>query len=119
MDVYYLMRETVRPGESLEGALKRGLQEEFGMTATIQRYLGSLASTFENWEHVEIQKTTLYFLCKQTAIKQEQPVSTEKHFGGKKYLEWKSIPFLVDAMQKQYKKLSRSDFDESEILKRI
>ncbi|MEK7465203.1 MAG: NUDIX hydrolase [Patescibacteria group bacterium] len=118
-DIYYLMRETVRPGESLEGAVQRGLREEFGILGAVEGYLGSLTSTFKNWERAEVQKTTLYFLCKLTSSKQEQVISTEKHFGGEKYFSWEPIPFLVDAMQKQYKKLSRSDFDESEILKRI
>lgn len=36
-DVYLLMRETVRPNDSLEEALKRGLKKEFGMRAKVQR----------------------------------------------------------------------------------
>jgi len=62
-DFYILMRETIEPDESLEHALHRGLQEEFGATGELVDYVGAIKSTFMHKE-VEVEKTTLYFLCK-------------------------------------------------------
>lgn len=45
---YLLMRETIEPGESIEQCLHRGLSEEFGATAELKSYLGSIVSHFEN-----------------------------------------------------------------------
>jgi hypothetical protein len=61
-DFYLLMRETIEPGETIEMALARGLMEEFGATARLQKYIGSIVARFPK-EGVIIEKTTLYFLC--------------------------------------------------------
>jgi hypothetical protein len=60
-NIYLLMRETIEPNESLEQAVTRGLQEEFGVVATLETYLGSLVAAAKTTR--EFQKTTLYFLC--------------------------------------------------------
>jgi len=45
-ELYLLMRETVEDGESLYDAVARGLQEEFGLSGEVERYLGSTRNTF-------------------------------------------------------------------------
>ena len=117
-DLYFLMRETVRPGESLEKALARGLSEEFGIRAKLVRYLGSLVSEFTNWERARIRKTTLYFLCAPFGAPRKKMMK-EVHYGVASSPEWRSIPFLIRHMRRQSKVLRRTDFDESEILRRV
>lgn len=117
-DVYLLMRNTVQPNESFERTLKRGARKEFGMNIKINRYLGSITSSFINWEKAKIQKTTLYFLCEQVG-KIKNVKQYESHYGEKSVREWKPIKFLIPQMKKQAKILKRSDFDESSVLKRI
>ncbi len=117
-DAYLLMRNTVEPNESLERALKRGAQKEFGMNVKINRYLGSITGSFVNWEKAKMQKTTLYFLCEQIG-KIKNVKWQESHYGEKSMREWKSIKFLIPQMKKQAKILKRSDFDESEIIRKV
>ncbi len=117
-----LMRATLKPHESLEEALARGLKEEFGMKARVAAYLGSLESSFRNWEGVMLQKTTLYFLCAPIAQNQKWITSTETrtgHFGKGSNLEWKPARWLVAQMGKQGRRMKRTDFDESEIVRRF
>ncbi len=117
-DAYLLMRNTVRPGESLERALKRGSLNEFGMNVKINRYLGSITSSFINWEKAKIEKTTLYFLCEQ--IEKAKKVEwRESHYGEPSAREWKPIRSLIPQMKKQGRILKRSDFDESPILGKL
>lgn len=117
-DAYLLMRKTPKPNESLEKAVKRGLKGEFGAQGKIIRYLGSIESSFVNWQKIPVQKTTLYFLCRLIGIpKAVKHVELDESEGNK--TEWRSAKFLVSQMKKQRKTLRRSDFDESEILKRV
>jgi len=117
-ELFFLMRETVRPNESLEQTLRRGLKEEFGVRAKPLRYLGSLESAFVNWEGVRVHKTTLYFLCKPLGVPRKH-TTTERHYSATGAPEWQSVPFLIRQMRRQAKILKRTDFDESEIFRRI
>lgn len=117
-----LMRATLKPNESLESALARGLKEEFGMKARIVAYLGSLESSFQNWEGAMLQKTTLYFLCTPITQNPKWITSAETqtgHFGEGSVLGWKPAQWLTTQMEKQGKQMKRTDFDESEIVKRF
>ncbi|MEK7657613.1 MAG: NUDIX domain-containing protein [Patescibacteria group bacterium] len=117
-----LMRKTLKPYESLEGALARGLKEEFGMKARVIAYLGSLESSFRNWEGAMLQKATLYFLCTPIAQDPKWIISAETrtgHFGKGSTLEWKLARWLITQMKKQGRRMKRTDFDESEIVKRF
>ena len=117
-DAYLLMRETVKPGESLEKALVRGLKKEFGARAKLKGYLGSMISSFKNWQGAQVQKTTLYFLCKVVGVPKKVKWVEDHGSKGNKP-EWKSAKFLIPQMEKQGRALKRTDFDESDILKRI
>ncbi len=122
LDFFLLMRETVKPYESLEEALARGLKEEFGVMARVVGYLGSLESSFQNWEGVRVQKTTLYFFCVSTTQNSKWITSAETrtgHFGKGSILEWRTGRWLMAQMRKQGKQMKRTDFDESEIVKRF
>jgi hypothetical protein len=114
-DFYILMRETMEPDESIEGALERGLLEEFGMKAKLVRYLGSIVSSFgpEN----PVQKTTLYFEMKFT----EQSNAWRREDDPEKDADkvWKDPSFLIERMKDQRSRLNRTDLDESEVLERL
>lgn len=116
-DVYLLMRETVEPNESVESALRRGLFEEFGIRGKIVKYLGSIVSSFKNWQGANVQKTTLYFLCKPLG-QPKQVKHIERHYGKGGVKEWRSANFLLKQMKRQARILKRSDFDESEVIAR-
>lgn len=123
MDVYTLMRNTVKPNESLEDALARGLKKEFGMKADVVKYLGSIVGSFVNWEKAPIQKTTLYFLCKNQKVigrAHGLPAQAGENLEGKKsIIVWRTKSFLIKQMQKQGKFLNRTDMDEAAVLRRI
>lgn len=114
-DLYLLMRETIEPGETLEETLHRGLLEEFGATAEIVDYLGSIKSHFKSKE-IEIEKTTIYFLCK--LLSQDLSKRTGD-IESKSKLEWQTADFLIPKMKAQSVKYGRTDVDESEILEKF
>ena len=63
-DLYLLMRESIHRNESLEGAVSRGLMEEYGAEGTVVDFLGTIVSHFPSSDDatVQIEKTVLYFL---------------------------------------------------------
>lgn len=115
-DFYILMRETIELNESLERALHRGLQEEFGATADLVDYVGSIKSTFQH-KGVSIEKTTLYFVCK--LINQDLSKRTGDDIESKSNIEWHKSDFLIPRMKEQAIKFGRTDIDESSILERV
>lgn len=117
-DFYLLMRETPEPNETLEAALHRGLREEFGVTAELLEYAGSIKSSFkDNTDpNVGIEKTTLYFTCKLI----DQDLSRrEGDIESKTVLEWRTPEFLIPLMKAQAKRFGRTDVDESAILENL
>lgn len=109
--VYILMRESVEDGETLSETVTRGLQEEFGATGTVKRYLGSLRGrALSSKGFGTFQKTTLYFLVELEKMG-ERPADEESH----SELQWIEPQELIEKMQAQ-RSNSRDDMDESEIL---
>ncbi len=111
------MRDTVLSGKSLSEAVAHGLKKEFGLQARLVSYLGSLVSTFTNWEGAEVQKTTLYFLCELTQIvgERERP---EELLGVESVIEWQDPQFLMERMREQMSVWKLSDHNESDIILR-
>ena len=115
-DFYILMRKTVELGETLENTLYRGLMEEFGIEAKLVDYVGSIQSHFKN-KGVEIEKTTLYFLCKLKTQDLSKRSSGDVEFESQ--VVWRGADFLIPKMKEQSKKYGRTDVDESAILERL
>jgi len=115
-NIYMLMRETVEPGETLEAAVHRGLKEEWGTTATIKNYIGSIVSSFpRSIDKQSVKKTTLYFLCQL-----ENQVIEDRELDGLESIsniEWADPKTLAAAMKAQGAKLDRTDMDESSIVR--
>jgi ADP-ribose pyrophosphatase YjhB (NUDIX family) len=112
-DFYILMRETPEPGESLESTVVRGLREEFGAEAKIIDYIGTLQSHFKH-KDVEVEKTTVYFLC--DLVSQDLSQRTGTDIESKTQIEWQKPEFLIPLMKEQGKRFGRTDVDESAIL---
>jgi hypothetical protein len=115
-DFYLLMRETLEPDETLEHALDRGLMEEFGATAEMKDYIGSIQSRFKD-NGIEVEKTTLYFLCK--TVFQDASKRTGTDIEMNSLVEWQKPGFLIPRMKKQAEKYGRTDVDESGILEKL
>src|SRR3989338_176860 len=117
-DFYILMRETVEMGETLERAVHRGLLEEFGAEAEIVDYLGSIQIHFKHkGSEVEIEKTTLYFLCKLK--NQDLNKRSKGDVECESVLEWHDPKFLITKMKAQGAKFNRQDLDESVIFEKL
>ena len=114
-DFYLVMRETIEPNETIEQALARGLLEEFGMKASLRRYLGSIVSNFSKNDKT-FEKTTLYFLCDFISM-------DESKRGGDieatSEIKWLTASYLIEKMKEQRVRLKRADMDESSILERL
>lgn len=115
-DFYLLMRETIEPNETLEHALQRGLQEEFGAVGEFVDYVGSIKSSFKH-KGVEIEKTTLYFLC--TLVSQDLSKRAVGDDETQSVVEWQTPDYLIPRMKAQAIKFGRTDVDESGILERL
>lgn len=114
-DLILLMRETIEPGESIEEALLRGIEEEFGAKGQIVAYLGSIKSIFP-WRgsKVQIEKTTIYFHIIMTSI---NPKLREKDgVESKSEIRWIEPEVLRDLFIEQGRKYDRTDLDESKVI---
>lgn len=115
-DFYILMRETLKPNETLEHALERGLMEEFGATAELVDYIGSIEGHFKH-KGVDVQKTTLYFLSKLS--RQDISRRGSGDIEDKSIIEWRTPDYLIPLMKEQAVRFGRTDVDESSILEKI
>ncbi len=115
-DLYLLMRETIEPNETIEEVLHRGLMEEFGAEATLNRYLGSIISYFPR-KNISIEKTTLYFLFDFISL--EESRRSKDDVEGNSEIRWINPSDLIIKMREQGIRLMRSDLDESAILERL
>lgn len=115
-DFYILMRETVEAGEGLEEAVLRGIKEEFGATGEIEKFVGTLLTKFPRG-NVWVEKTTAYFLIKLKDFDINKRIFDDHEKDS--IIEWQSIDFLIAKMEEQKRRFERTDFDESEILKRV
>lgn len=110
------MRETMEIGEALEGAVLRGISEEFGAKGEIVDYIGSIKSQF-NRNTVPIEKTTLYFLVRLNDYDLSKRLKDDEE--NLSEIQWKSLEFLIPKMKEQGKRYRRTDLDESAILEWI
>ena len=112
-EAFLLMRESLENGETLEEAVVRGLQEEFGAEGKVIRYLGSIQSHIpedypDGWE-----KTTLYFHASLIAQGDRSLSDAESH----SILEWVEPTVLLQKLLQQGRETGRADLDESKIIK--
>lgn len=111
-DIWYLMRETVENNESLEHAVLRGVQEEFGIEqCSIVRYLGSIQA-IDDHEPTSFEKTTLYFLVTPGNVGARPIADAESHTD----LEWRTPEELLTLFRTQMKNGALADLDESKII---
>jgi 8-oxo-dGTP pyrophosphatase MutT (NUDIX family) len=117
-DFYLLMRETMEMGERVEETLHRGLMEEFGITAEIITYLGSIKSSYEvkvEEPQYAIEKTTLYFLVRMKSFKPE--LRSQADAERESEIQWQPVDFLVSKMMKQGRDYNGT-LDESSVLEK-
>lgn len=114
-DFYLLMRETLLPNETVETALQRGMRKEFGISAEMIDYIGSVRSHFMH-QGIEVEKMTLYFICR--LVSWDLTKRDTSDIEGTTKIEWQKPGFLIPKMKGQAIKFGRTDVDESSILER-
>lgn len=112
-DVFTLMRKSLKPTESLEQAVARGLKDEFGAMGLMKGYLGSRDTTFAIGEST-IQKTTLYFLL--TVFAFDITLRKPGEHDAPSTIEWVAPETLITIMKAQGVNTGNLDIDEHEIL---
>lgn len=105
---YTLLHESPEENETLEQTAVRGLREEYSMTGTFDRYVGSLVSWFD-LEGVRVERTVLYFLYKLTSIGERDLADPESI----SEIKWMNIDELIEIMKTQ------GEDDESKILEDV
>lgn len=120
LHLYILARETLKTRETLETAARRAMVEELMIDGEIKKFLGTITGAFPR-EETEIEKTTIYFLCKFKQENKSQTRGIERHFKWitKDTIEWHKPLFLIEKMEEQENKFKRTDLNESKILKRL
>lgn len=115
VDIYILMRESVEDGENLLETLARGLQEEFGATATPVAFLGSLVGFLPSFK-LSFDKTTLYIACqlREWDVAKRNLDDPE----ASSIIEWHEPKELMELMREQGKRIPRVDADESLMIQR-
>ncbi|MFA5996788.1 MAG: NUDIX hydrolase, partial [Candidatus Paceibacterota bacterium] len=109
-EIYILMRESLKNGETLEEAVLRGLKEEFGAEGSVRKYIGSIQAMIPEdglWE-----KTTLYFEVLLKAQGERSSNDAESHTD----LVWMDPGILINKMKEQGSRVDREDLDESKII---
>lgn len=116
--VYLLMRETLHDDESLEAAIARGLQEEFGASGTILTFLDSLRVEFgENLvgDGRRMHKTTLYFLVQLETFDPSKRDQDDPEKDSR--IVWLAPAVAEPLLLEQGKRLhERPDLDEASIV---
>ena len=116
-DLYLLMRESLHRNESLEGAVARGLMEEYGAEGRVVDFLGTIVSHFPGSDDHKtmIEKTVLYFLVDFVAIDE-----TKREAGAvesRSTLLWLPAEELLEKNVTQAARYSRTDIDDSKIIR--
>ncbi len=116
-DLYLLMRESLHRDESLEAAVARGLEEEYGAEGTIVDFLGTIVSHFPSSDDntVIIEKTVLYFLVDY--ISHDESKREAGAVESRSTLLWLSPTELLEKNIEQAARYSRTDIDDSKIIK--
>jgi len=109
--IVILMRESLENNETLEQAVTRGIQEEFGAEGELEKYLGS-EQCFIRTPRGDFEKTTLYFQMRfiRDGLSRHQDAESSST------LEWAEPEALIEQMKKQGKATGRGDLDESKII---
>lgn len=106
--LHTLPRETAFVNETFEQAVLRGAAEELGRMVDVQRYIGSLVTYFNRPDVEGIEKTTLYFICKQIAEVSRKPAIDEKEDLVLQIGFAEAIRMLKDENNDEYKILIRA-----------
>ena len=104
-------------GETIEDTLHRGLMEEFGITAEIIRFIGSIKGSFEvkvSEPPYTIYKTTLYFLVRMKTFNPE--LRSQGDVEKESEIQWLPIEFLIAKMKEQRLRIGSDTLDESVVL---
>jgi ADP-ribose pyrophosphatase YjhB (NUDIX family) len=111
-ETYILMRESLEDNETLENAVHRGLQEEFGAEGKIRKYLGAIFIPALHAKTRIFEKTTLYFKVELIRIGERPMDDGESHTE----LVWMEPKELLIQMRNQGSRTEREDLDESKII---
>lgn len=115
-DIYILMRESMENDETPLMTLHRGLQEEFGATATPKAFLGCLSGYLPD-PRLPFEKTTLYIACQLVDWNPENRDAADPE--AISIIEWLEPSVLIALMEEQGIRFQhRVDADESEMIKR-
>lgn len=119
-DVFTLVSKIVRPGETLEDALKRGARNELGAEIKIITFIGTHKTADTWWGELEtptkMEKSTLFFLAKAITITPE--LAKEENDKEHRDVTSKTFNFLIDSMRLLAVKDGMRDFDQSDMVVR-
>jgi ADP-ribose pyrophosphatase YjhB (NUDIX family) len=112
-EVYTLMRESLEENEPLETAALRGIQEEFGATGAVEKFLGTIVGEIVPKVGDPYEKTTLYLSVRLLELGSRPTDDGEAHTE----LVWMEPQELLKKMEFQGKNTTRKDIDESKIVR--
>ena len=114
-ECYHLMRESLEGNEPLHDAVLRGVQEEFGVTGTVEKYLGSKIDTITSPTKEPFEKLTIYHAVKLESWGERLDTDVES----RTTLEWMSPAQALDIYKIQANKTTRPELNEASIIERF
>ncbi len=114
-EIYHLMRESLEGNEPLHDAVKRGVKEEFGAEAVVDKYLGAKVDIITGPDQEPFEKLTIYHAVKLINMGERLYFDTEN----KSQMEWHSPDKLIAIFEEQSQKTKRPELDERIIIERF
>lgn len=109
------MRESLEGNEPLQDAVLRGIQEEFGATGTVEKYLGAKIDEIQQPNGQTFEKLTIYHAVRLVELKAREVSDAES----KTDIEWYSPKEVLKIYDTQCQMTRRPELDERVIVQRF
>lgn len=114
-ECYHLMRESLEGNEPLHDAVLRGVEEEFGATGTVEKYLGSKIDTILQPDGQTFEKTTIYHAVRLDELGERLSTDVESQTK----MEWLAPAVALTIYDQQCQTTKRPELDERVIIERF
>jgi len=115
-EIWHLVRESLEGDESLQAAVLRGVQEEFGITGRVEKYLGAKIDVITGPQKIHpFEKLTVYHAVRAIEYGERPDIDEES----RTVMEWHSPAQAREIYRQQASLTTRPELDETIIIDRF